>query len=119
MRAAASELELQLYGTFDEKEVAGPVRDVAVRFTLRASELPALDRNLFSKASSDPYYKLKAHDGNGFLHLLGTSKVISRNLNPEWEPVEVSAATLGRYRQLHVEIWDHDVGLDDDGDWEL
>ena len=114
MRADASELELQLYGTPVEKEVAGPVRDVAVRFTLRASGLPALDRNLFSKDSSDPYYKLKARDGNGFLHLLGKSKVISKNLNPEWEPVEVSAATLGRYRQLHVEIWDHDVGLDDD-----
>lgn len=114
MRADASELELQLYGTPAEKEVAGPVRDVAVRFTLRASGLPALDRNVFSKDSSDPYFVLKARDGNGFLHLLGKSKVISKNLNPEWEPVEVSAAALGSYRTVHVQIWDHDIALDDD-----
>ena len=85
-----------------------------MRFTLRASGLPALDRNLFSKDSSDPYFKLKARDGNGFLHPLGQSKVLSKNLNPEWEPVEVSAEALGSYRRLHIEVWDHDVGLDDD-----
>ena len=85
-----------------------------MRFTLRASGLPALDRNFFSKASSDPYFKLKARDGNGFLHPLGQSKVLSKNLNPEWEPVEVSAEALGGYRRLHIEVWDHDVGLDDD-----
>ena len=84
-----------------------------MRFTLRASGLPALDRNLFSKASSDPYFKLKARDGNGFLHPLGQSKVLSKNLNPGWEPVEVSAEALGSYRRLHIEVWDHDVGLDD------
>ena len=145
MRAEVSELELQLYGARGEKEVAGPVRDVAVvrftlqtptltltltptlfltpsptlnpnqlRFTLRASGLPALDRNLFSKDSSDPYFKLKARDGNGFLHPLGQSKVLSKNLNPEWEPVEVSAEALGGYRRLHIEVLDHDIGLDDD-----
>ena len=114
VRADASELEMQLGRGPVVREVTGPQREVAVRFTLRAFKLPALDRNVFSKASSDPYYVLKARDANGFMHLLGKSKVISKNLDPEWEMIEVSAEALGDYRLLRVEVWDHDIALDDD-----
>ena len=82
-----------------------PQREVAaVRFSLRGRDLSALDRHLVVESSSDPYFLLRAHDGDGQLHTLGRSETISQNLNAQWEPLEVSAAALGDCRQLRVEV---------------
>ena len=60
------------------------------------------------------YFTLLAPDNQGTLVQIAKSKHINQNLNPTWEPVEVSSEVLGQARELKLQVWDHDIGRSDD-----
>ena len=77
---------------------------------VRAKELLAMDTNLFSQDSSDPYVILRFDD----LEL--TSKIIKKTQNPTWNldcQLAVSQDTLDT-GSLELEVWDKDHGPSDD-----
>ena len=60
-----------------------------VTLTLRGKDLAAMDINVFSKNSSDPYYILHARHADGTLHEVARSEVVPKNLSPQWLGLEV------------------------------
>merc|ERR1740124_295314 len=86
----------------------------SISFSLRGVGLAAMDRNILSKNSSDPYFVLHALDASGQLKKLGKSNTVKANLDPTWEVLEVEAERLGGARQLKLEVWDWDLGQSDD-----
>ena len=77
---------------------------------VRAKELLAMDTNLFSEDSSDPYVILRFDD----LEL--TSKIIKKTQNPTWNlecQLAVSQDTLDT-GSLELEVWDKDHVPPDD-----
>ena len=72
-----------------------------------------MDRGTFHRGapSSDPFYVLQAKDARtGKMVQLAKSKHINKNLNPQWEAVEVDAQQLANVQELQIEVWDHDTG---------
>ena len=72
-----------------------------------------MDRGTFHRGapSSDPFYVLQAKDAStGKMVQLAKSKHINKNLNPQWEAVEVDAQQLANVQELQIEVWDHDTG---------
>ena len=57
-----------------------------VTLTLRGKELAALDINLFSKNSSDPYFTLLARHADGTLHKIAKSETVTPHLPPTPTP---------------------------------
>ena len=86
----------------------------SIQLRLNGRDLAALDRKIFSKNSSDPYYVLHCRDSTGGTRRLGRSETVQKNLNPQWSMLEVPVAELGNARQLRIEVWDHDIMSKDD-----
>ena len=77
---------------------------------VRAKDLLAMDTNLFSEDSSDPYVIVRFDD------LEMTSKVIKKTRDPTWNfdcQVAVSRDTRDT-RSLELEVWDKDHVPPDD-----
>mmetsp|Transcript_47123 Transcript_47123/g.151052 ORF Transcript_47123/g.151052 Transcript_47123/m.151052 type:complete len:764 (-) Transcript_47123:15-2306(-) len=94
------------------KSVTTAQRNMSVRklyiYLMRARNLTAADWNLRGEGTSDPYvvvscggYEVK-------------SKVIDRTLDPVWNEKFVFQACQYSGESLHIEVFDHDVGNDDD-----
>ena len=78
---------------------------------VRAKDLLAMDTNLFSEDSSDPYVRVRFDD-----HLEMTSKVIKQTRNPTWNldcQLAVSQDTVDA-GSLELEVWDKDHVPPDD-----
>ena len=85
-----------------------------VTLTLRGKDLAAMDINVFSKNSSDPYFILHARHADGTLHEVARSEVVPKNLSPQWLGLEVPFEKLRGATQLKVEVMDKDMGKKDD-----
>ena len=75
-----------------------------------SKDLVAMDTNLFTSDSSDPYVKVRFGD------IETTSKVIKQTLNPTWDfhcqlAVPRDARDAG---SLEIEVWDEDKMKSDD-----
>ena len=75
-----------------------------VTLTLRGKDLAAMDINLFSKNSSDPYFTLHVTHADGSLHRVGKSETVPKCLSPQWLGVEVPFEKLRGATQLKVEV---------------
>ena len=75
-----------------------------VTLTLRGKDLAAMDINLFSKNSSDPYFTLHVTHADGSLHKVAKSETVAKCLSPQWLGVEVPFEKLRGATQLKVEV---------------
>lgn len=80
-----------------------------LRVSVKAGRhLIASDYSLFGNATSDPYVKIKigARDH--------TTKVISKNLNPNWENEDADFFLYNRNQECIIQVFDKDYGTGDD-----